>query len=166
MASIAKTGNEPAVTKANQMIDLKNGLVLSDTPGILWPKFENEHSGYRLAASGAVKDTAMEYTEVATHALDYLLTHYPDQLSTRFKLKALPASANEALATIAAKRGCLKPGGVADLHKASELTLHELRAGKIGQITLEDPQTVETELAALQAARSAEEEAHQQDERK
>src|SRR5690606_32387638 len=63
---VAKTGNEPAVTKANQMIDLKNGIVLSDTPGILWPKFENEQSGYRLAASGAVKDTAMEYTDVAT----------------------------------------------------------------------------------------------------
>ncbi|WP_348680534.1 ribosome biogenesis GTPase YlqF [Marinobacter nauticus] len=142
---IAKTGNEPAVTKANQMIDLKNGLVLSDTPGILWPKFENEHSGYRLAASGAVKDTAMEYTEVATHALDYLLTHYPDQLSTRFKLKALPASANEALATIAAKRGCLRAGGIVDLHKASEIVLHELRAGKIGRISMETPEMIQVE---------------------
>ena len=69
---IARTGNEPAVTKANQMIDLKNGIVLSDTPGILWPKFENELSGYRLAASGAVKDTAIEYTDVALFALGYL----------------------------------------------------------------------------------------------
>ncbi|MBL35535.1 MAG: ribosome biogenesis GTPase YlqF [Oceanospirillaceae bacterium] len=146
---IAKTGNEPAVTKSNQMIDLKNGLVLSDTPGILWPKFENENSGYRLAASGAVKDTAMEYTDVATHALGYLLQHYPDALSARYKFKALPASASEALETVAAKRGCLKPGGIADLHKAAELTLHELRAGKIGKISLENPVLVEAEIAAL-----------------
>ena len=156
---IAKTGNEPAVTKSNQMIDLKNGLVLSDTPGILWPKFENENSGYRLAASGAVKDTAMEYTDVATHALGYLLQHYPDALSARYKFKALPASASEALETVAAKRGCLKPGGIADLHKAAELTLHELRAGKIGKISLENPVLVEAEIAALEEERRLREEA-------
>ncbi len=150
---VAKTGNEPAVTKANQMIDLKNGIVLSDTPGILWPKFENEQSGYRLAASGAVKDTAMEYTDVATHALGYLLQQYPQLLSERFRFKELPPSAPEALETIAAKRGCLKPGGIADLHKASELCLHELRAGKIGRISLEHPALIEAELAEIEARR-------------
>ncbi|MAY15041.1 ribosome biogenesis GTPase YlqF [Thalassolituus sp. UBA2009] len=150
---IAKTGNEPAVTKANQMIDLKNGIVLSDTPGILWPKFENEHSGYRLAASGAVKDTAMEYTDVATYALGYLLDQYATELSARFRFKELPASAADALNTIAAKRGCLKPGGIADLHKAAELCLHELRAGKIGRITLENPAIVEAELAEIEERR-------------
>ena len=152
---IAKTGNEPAVTKANQMIDLKNGLVLSDTPGILWPKFEPEHCGYRLATSGAVKDTAIEYTDVAQFALGYLLEQYPQQLTTRFKLKTLPASAEAAMNAIAAKRGCLKPGGIADLHKASEVCLHELRAGKIGRISLETPTQVEQELAELEAARLA-----------
>lgn len=150
---IAKTGNEPAVTKANQMIDLKNGIVLSDTPGILWPKFENEHSGYRLAASGAVKDTAMEYTDVATYALGYLLNQYGSELSARFRFKELPATASDALSTIAAKRGCLKPGGIADLHKAAELCLHELRAGKIGRITLENPAIVEQELAEIEERR-------------
>lgn len=130
---IARTGNEPAVTKANQMIDLKNGIVLSDTPGILWPKFENELSGYRLAASGAVKDTAIEYTDVAMFALGYLRTAYADELSARFKLKEMPETAEKLLNTIAAKRGCLRAGGIADLHKASELVLHEMRAGKIGR---------------------------------
>jgi len=154
---IAKTGNEPAVTKANQMIDLKNGLILSDTPGILWPKFENEHSGYRLAASGAVKDTAMEYTDVATFTLGYLLTAYPKELTERFKLKALPETAQEAMQTIAAKRGCLRPGGIADLHKVSELVLHEMRSGKIGRISLENPQVVEAELAVIEARRLEEE---------
>ncbi|MEN9465577.1 MAG: hypothetical protein RL217_1758 [Pseudomonadota bacterium] len=156
---VAKTGNEPAVTKANQMIDLKNGVVLSDTPGILWPKFENEHSGYRLAASGAVKDTAMEYIDVATVALGYLLSAYPKELSERFRFSELPASPSLALEQIAAKRGCLKPGGIADLHKAAELCLHELRAGKIGRITLETPALVEQELAEIEAKRQAEWEA-------
>jgi len=159
---IARTGNEPAVTKANQMIDLKNGVVLSDTPGILWPKFENALSGYRLAASGAVKDTAIEYTDVALFALDYLLQHYSEPLTTRFKMKAVPATAEEALNTIAAKRGCLRPGGIADLHKASELALHELRAGKIGLISLETPAMVIAELAAIEAERLAQLEQEQE----
>lgn len=158
---IARTGNEPAVTKANQMIDLKNGIVLSDTPGILWPKFENELSGYRLAASGAVKDTAIEYTDVAQFALGYLLERYQQPLMTRFKMKELPESAEAALNTVAAKRGCLRPGGVVDLHKASELCLHEMRAGKIGLISLETPEMVEAELAAIEAERLAALEAEQ-----
>lgn len=152
---VAKTGNEPAVTKANQMIDLKNGIILSDTPGILWPKFENEQSGYRLAASGAVKDTAMEYTDVALHALGYLLQHYAKELCERFKLKEVPASPTDALVAIATKRGALKPGGIPDLHKAAELCLHEMRAGKIGRITLENPALVEAELAEIEARRLA-----------
>ena len=142
---IARTGNEPAVTKANQMIDLKNGIVLSDTPGILWPRFENELSGYRLAASGAVKDTAIEYTDVAMFALDYLRTAYEKELTTRFKLKDTPENAEQLLNTIAAKRGCLRAGGIVDLHKASEIVLHELRAGKIGRISMETPEMIQVE---------------------
>ncbi len=154
---VAKTGNEPAVTKANQMIDLKNGLVLSDTPGILWPKFEPESCGYRLAASGAVKDTAIEYQDVALFALEYLLHNYPQALQQRFKLKALPASAEQALDDISRKRGGLKPGGIADTHKGAEVSLHELRAGKIGRISLETPAQVEQELAALAALKASSE---------
>jgi ribosome biogenesis GTPase A len=74
-------------------------------------------------------------------------------LSARFRFKELPASAADALNTIAAKRGCLKPGGIADLHKAAELCLHELRAGKIGRITLENPAIVEAELAEIEERR-------------
>jgi ribosome biogenesis GTPase A len=155
------------VTKANQMIDLKNGIVLSDTPGILWPKFENEHSGYRLAASGAVKDTAIEYQDIAQYTMGYLLKAYPDLLKQRYKMDPLPASGPEALETLGRKRGCLRPGGVIDLHKAAELCLHELRSGKIGRISLETPELVAAELAvieiqrqaAIAAAKAAEEEA-------
>lgn len=156
---IARTGNEPAVTKTNQMIDLKNGIILSDTPGILWPKFENVLSGYRLAASGAVKDTAIEYTDVATFAVGYLATAYPTELMARFKLKNLPETADELLKTIAAKRGCLRPGGIVDLHKGAEIVLHELRAGKIGRITLESPEMAEAEMAEIERLRIEAEEA-------
>ncbi|WP_221798273.1 ribosome biogenesis GTPase YlqF [Oceanobacter mangrovi] len=152
---IAKTGNEPAVTKSNQLIDLKNGIVLSDTPGILWPKFENENSGYRLAASGAVKDTAIEYQDIATFALGFLLGHYPAELQQRYKLKELPETATRALEAIGSKRGCLRPGGVIDLHKAAELVLHEMRSGKMGRISLETPELIERELAEIEAARLA-----------
>lgn len=154
--AVAKTGNEPAVTRNNQMIDLKNGIILADTPGILWPKFENVESGYRLAASGAVKDTAMEYIDVATRTLDYLLVQYPNELSQRFKFKELPSTREEALATIGSKRGCLRPGGIIDLHKAAELCLHDLRAGKIGRISLEHPALVKQEIAAIEAAKAEE----------
>ena len=150
---IAKTGNEPAVTKANQMIDLKNGLVLSDTPGILWPRFENENSGYRLASSGAIRDTAIEYQEIALFTLEYLLKYYPDALTQRFKFKQVPETALQALETIGTKRGCLRPGNIIDLHKASELCLHELRAGKVGRISLETPELVEQEETALEKER-------------
>lgn len=150
---IAKTGNEPAVTKANQMIDLKNGIILSDTPGILWPRFENQLSGYRLAASGAVKDTAIEYTDIAQFALGYLATAYADALTARFKLKELSDNPEILLNTVAAKRGCLRAGGIVDLHKASEIVLHELRAGKIGRISLETPAMAEAELAEIERVR-------------
>ncbi|ASP39382.1 ribosome biogenesis GTPase YlqF [Bacterioplanes sanyensis] len=152
---VAKTGNEPAVTKANQMIDLKNGLVLSDTPGILWPKLEPESCGYRLAASGAVKDTAIEYQDVAQFALQFLLQHYPQALQQRFKLADLPESAELALEAISRKRGGLRPGGLVDLHKGAEVCLHELRAGKIGKISLESPAMVEQEMAELAALQAA-----------
>lgn len=88
---IAKTGNEAAVTKTQQRINLGNGITLFDTPGILWPKLENPNSGYRLASTGAIKDTAMEYDDVGFFAADYLIKAYPELLKSRFDLKNIPA---------------------------------------------------------------------------
>ncbi len=87
---IAKTGNEAAVTKTQQRINLGNGITLFDTPGILWPKLENPNSGYRLASTGAIKDTAMEYDDVGFFAADYLIRAYPELLKTRFELEHIP----------------------------------------------------------------------------
>jgi ribosome biogenesis GTPase A len=142
---IANTGDEPAVTKRQQMIDLKNGVVLSDTPGILWPKFENFHSGYRLATSGAIKNTAMEYEDVAMYALEYLAKAYPTALIARYKLDVLPESGDSLLEMVARKRGCIRSGGKVDLHKAGEIVLHDFRSGKIGLLSLETPEMMVAE---------------------
>lgn len=165
---IAKVGNEPAVTKRQQKINLDNGIVLSDTPGVLWPKLDPESCGYRLAATGAIKDTAMEYESVACFTLSYFSTAYPDQLCARFKLGDPSnltkfADSLELLQAIGAKRGCLRAGGIIDIHQAATIVLHELRAGKIGAVCLETPEMMETEmaefLAKLEAKRLAEEKA-------
>jgi len=154
---IAKVGNEPAVTKAQKKYSVHNGMALSDTPGILWPKIEDEDSGYRLAASGAIKDTAIEHEMVAVYAAAFLLQDYPERLQERYKLKELPTDRDSLLDALGRKRGCLRPGGVVDLHKASEILLTELRAGKLGQITFEtveewERKRIEAELAAAEAA--------------
>ncbi|WP_432694946.1 ribosome biogenesis GTPase YlqF [Marinobacterium sp. YM272] len=137
---IAKVGNEPAVTKGQKRYSVHNGMALSDTPGILWPKIEDPDSGYRLAASGAIKDTAIEYDLVAGYAAGFLLAEYPELVTERFKLKETPDSAEKLIEQIGRKRGCLKPGGVVDSYKASDILLTELRAGKIGRVTFETPQ--------------------------
>ncbi len=142
---IAKTGNEPAVTKAQQRINLGSGIILFDTPGILWPKVENENSSYRLAASGAIKDTAMDYQDVGFFAADYLIKAYPDLLKDRFQLEDIPNTEIEFLEMAAARRGAKMSGGRVNLHKISEVLINELRSGKLGAITLETPAMVEQE---------------------
>lgn len=135
--TIAKTGNEPAVTKTQQRINLRNGIVLSDTPGILWPKVDNDKSSYRLAITGAIKDTAMDYEDVAIFAAEYFLAAYPEAIKERYKLTELPDTDIELLEAIGRQRGAMRPGGRIDLHKASELVLHEFRSGKMGLLSLE-----------------------------
>jgi len=142
---IAKTGNEPAVTKSQQRINLGDGIILMDTPGILWPKVENPKSSYRLAATGAIKDTAMEYADVAYFAADYLLTAYPELLKQRFDIDELPHTEIELMDKIAARRGCLRSGGIANTHKVSEILINELRDGSLGLITLETPEMIDIE---------------------
>lgn len=147
---IAKTGNEPAVTKAQQRINLKNGIVLHDTPGILWPKVENDNSSYRLATTGAIKDTAMEYEDVAFFAADYLIQAYPELLKQRYQLDEVPATEIELLEAIANKRGAKRAGGRADLHKVSEILLHEVRSAALGRISMETPTMIEQEMVEVE----------------
>lgn len=165
---IAKTGNEPAVTKRQQKIRIEGGIALIDTPGVLWPKIEDQASAYRLAASGAIRDTAIDYLDVAIITAAELARRYPEALATRFKLKSLPrytpdphAADVEAdgpkrpdllaiagfdgqaiIKQIASKRGGLRAGGEVDMHRGAEVLLHELRDGKLGRLTLETPDDI------------------------
>lgn len=150
--TIAKTGNEPAVTKSQQRINLGNGILLLDTPGILWPKVENPKSSYRLAATGAIKDTAMEYDDVGFFVTDYLIKAYPQRLQERFQLEHIPDTELEFLELAAAGRGALTAGGRFNLHKICEVLINELRSGTLGPITLETPAMIEQELAEVAAA--------------
>lgn len=142
--AVARTGNEPAVTKGPQEIKLTDGIVLTDTPGILWPKFDDQQVGLTLAVSGAIKDTAVDDDILGPAAAAYLLQHYPDRLRERYKLADLPdVQSDDAplalLDTIGRKRGCLVAGGEVEFTKACQLLLRELRTGKLGRVSLETP---------------------------
>ena len=162
---IAKTGNEPAVTKRQQKVRIDGRVALTDTPGVLWPKIEDQASAYRLAATGAIRDTAIEYIDVGIVTSAELAKRYPEALTARYKLKELPPYAapdiphdidadgpkrpdflaiagfdgHAILKDIAARRGGLRAGGAVDLHRGAEVLLHELRDGKLGRMTLETP---------------------------
>ncbi len=148
---IAKTGNEPAVTKQQQKINLRNNIILSDTPGVLWPNLENRHGGYRLAVTGAIKDTAFQHDDIALFALDYLIKAYPELVKKRYQLDDMPTESTALLEAIGRRRGCLRAGKQVDMDKAAKLFLTELRAGTLGQISLELPEMmlVEMEEVAL-----------------
>jgi ribosome biogenesis GTPase A len=151
---IAKTGNEPAITKQQQLIRVGNGIEVIDTPGVLWPNVENENSGYRLAATGAIKDTAMEYSDVAYFVAGYLLKNYSEAITAHYALDAIPADQISLLDAIGKKRGCLKKGGVVDYERASRLFINDLRSGGLGPITLETPELIHQETAAQQAEKA------------
>jgi ribosome biogenesis GTPase A len=136
---VANVGDEPAVTKSEQVVVLKNGMVLSDNPGILWPKIEDDRASYTLALAGAIPDTAIDYEGVALFGAGIFLARYPELLVKRYKLTAVPADAEALLLEVGRRRGCLKPGGVVDRHKAADIIIHDFRQGALGRISLERP---------------------------
>ena len=142
---VAKTGDEPAITKGMQKIRISDGIMFLDTPGILWPKIHNENSGYRLAAAGSIKDTAIEIDDIAMYLSDFLLKHYPQALKDRYEFATLPATDIEFLDALGAKRGCLRGGGQVDYEKVSSILVNEFRAGMLGKISLETPAVVVVE---------------------
>ena len=141
----AKTGNKPGVTKGKQWIRLNKTLELLDTPGILWPKFEDQEVGKRLAFIGSIKDEILNLEELSLELLDYIRTNYPGLLNTRYGIEeeGTPVSLLEAVAD---KRKCLIRGQEIDYAKAAGIVMEEFRNGKIGRITLEFP-PVEEETA-------------------
>jgi ribosome biogenesis GTPase A len=158
----AKVGNEPAVTKGQQRIKLEEGLYLYDTPGMLWPKIVNENSGYRLAITSAVKDTAYDHDDIAFFAAEYLLTAYPERLQARYKLDVMPSTEVELIEAIGRLRGCVRSGGVVDFNKASAIFINEIRDKTLGCISFESPEMIVTEteyFENLQTQRIADREA-------
>ncbi len=153
----AKTGNEPAVTRAQQVIKLPDNILLYDTPGFLWPKLSPEACGYRLAVSGAIRSAVIDFEDVALFAADYLLQAYPDAVMERYQLDQRPRDGLALMDAIAEKRRFFSRGGIPDLHKVAEVLLTELRAGKLGRISLETPAMIEEETRAYEAARAEEE---------
>jgi ribosome biogenesis GTPase A len=135
---IAKTGNEPAITKGQQEIRLEDDFLLVDTPGILWPKIEDQDSAYRLAVTGAIKNTAIEMEDIALYAIAFLKASYPRKFQDRYTLDTLAEEPIDLLEIIGAKRGCLRKGGV-DHNKVAEILLNDIRSGKLGQFTMESP---------------------------
>lgn len=135
---IARVGDEPAVTRSQQRIQIADDFTLMDTPGIMWPSPESELGGYRLAASGAIRDTAVEYEDIALFAVDYLAQRYPERLIERYKLTSIPDTAMSCMEALAKQRACFK-GGHVDWHKISEIVLKDLRSGSLGRISLEEP---------------------------
>ncbi|MEM7562798.1 MAG: ribosome biogenesis GTPase YlqF [Pseudomonadota bacterium] len=155
---IAKTGNEAALTRMQQRIEISPELTLIDTPGMLWPKIVNPASGYRLAASGAIRDTALDLQDVAAFLAEFLLEHFPQRLIQRYDMSAIPDSEIDALETIARRRGCIVSGGHVDFEKVSRLLINEFREGELGPMCLESPEmfTTEMEAAVLQQQLKAE----------
>ncbi|MEG0215504.1 MAG: ribosome biogenesis GTPase YlqF [Hungatella sp.] len=132
-----KTGNKPGVTKGNQWIRLNKNLELLDTPGILWPRFENQKVGLRLAFIGSINDEILNKEELALELLKFLLSHYSGIMVERYQLET--EDPLEALQQIAKIRSCLAKGNELDLLKASALLIDDFRSGKLGRITLEFP---------------------------
>ena len=157
---ITKTGDEPAVTKGQQKINLRNGIMLLDTPGILWPKIENPQGSYRLGTTGAIKDTAVSYEDLAFFAAEFLLEAYPQRLRERFNVEELPRTEIALLELIGAQRGCLRAGGKVDLERVSTIFINELRAGLFGPLGFETPEIIEIEMqqVAVLKAKKAERE--------
>lgn len=155
---IAKVGNEPAVTRHQQRFVTKNDLAIFDTPGVLWPKIHDYDSTLRLAASGAIKDTVMEYEEVALFALDFLKTDYAQAVCKRYKFEELPDTVESLLEEIGRKRGGLRSGGIINLHKASEVVVSDLRTGKFGKVTYEKVSEWEEKIRLAEIAKQEEQE--------
>jgi len=137
--NITKTGDRPGVTTAQQWVKVGNELELLDTPGILWPKFEDQLVGQKLATTGAIKDAILNLQEVTVFALNFLKEHYPKRLLERYNLNEIPEEVVPIFDEIGKKRGCMVSGGYIDYDKTSELILREIRTDKLGKLSFETP---------------------------
>lgn len=135
--NIAKTGNTPGVTKAQQWIKVGNDLELLDTPGILWPKFEDQQVGYKLALTGAIKDTITNMEDLAVYGLRFLEQHYPERLQERYQLKRISADLVETFDHIGKLRRVFGAGGEIDYDQVAQLIVRDIRGQQLGKLTFD-----------------------------
>ncbi len=135
----AKTGNKPGVTKGKQWIKLNKELELLDTPGILWPKFEDQATGMRLAFIGSINDEILVMEELATDFIKYMVDYYPKAITSHYGIDENTAPDYHMLEEIGKCRMCLLPGGEVDIVKAAKILMDDYRAGRLGRLTLEKP---------------------------
>ncbi|GIN61508.1 ribosome biogenesis GTPase A [Robertmurraya siralis] len=138
--NIAKTGNTPGVTKAQQWIKVGKELELLDTPGILWPKFEDQEVGSKLALTGAIKDTILNLQDVSIYGLRFLEKEYPQRLKERYQLQHIPEEIVTLFNEIGKRRGALMSGGEVDYDKVAELVIRDIRSEQLGPLSFEKPQ--------------------------
>ncbi|MDA1475559.1 ribosome biogenesis GTPase YlqF [Bacillus changyiensis] len=141
--NIAKTGDRPGVTTAQQWVKVGKELELLDTPGILWPKFEDELVGLKLAATGAIKDSIINLQDVAVFGLRFLEEHYPERLKNRYDFVEIPEEIAQLFDEIGKKRGCLMAGGAIDYDKTTEVIIRDIRTEKFGPLSFEEPEEIE-----------------------
>ncbi|MDR1228348.1 MAG: ribosome biogenesis GTPase YlqF [Azoarcus sp.] len=149
---VAKVGDEPAVTKGQQTLDLGPGMTLTDTPGLMWPKIEHDADGFMLAASHAIGRNAVIDEEVAARLGDILLQRYSSLVAARYRIETAGLDGEALLDAVARRRGCVQKGGALDLEKAANVLLADYRGGILGRISLETPESRERMLMA-EAAR-------------
>ena len=137
--SLSKTSNKPGVTKGKQRILLNKNVELLDTPGILWPEFEDQEVGLKLAFIGSIKDEILQTEELAAELIKFLSAGYPGVLEEKYGIPAA-GDAYECLKDIAESRHCLVRGSELDTEKAASILLDDFRGGKLGRITLERPE--------------------------
>lgn len=143
---IAKTGDRPGITTAQQWIKVKRDFELLDTPGILWPKFDDKIVGYQLAAIGTIKDRLLSLEDISRFTLNHIKAKYPQLLIQHYQITDLEADYYGILEEIGRQRGALASGGEVDINKAAEIFIRDFRNGKIGPITLEHPEKEEQDL--------------------
>lgn len=136
----AKTGNKPGVTKSNQWIKTKGNIELLDTPGILWPKFEDKSVGLNLAFTGAIKDEILDIETLALRFIESIIKIYPDVLINRYNIEFEDKTSLEIMESIGQRRGCIVKGGEIDYTKTSNIIFDDFRKGNMGNITLEFPE--------------------------
>lgn len=137
--NVAKTADRPGETKGKQWVHLSDSLDLLDTPGVLWPKLEDQRSAKRLAATGAISDAVFDMQEVVTELISELSVRYPEALARRFKLDGLDEDPALTVVRIGRNRGCVVAGGTVDMEKTYKLIIKEYREGRIGAISLDWP---------------------------